>query len=393
MISRTLFRNAMLLATGLLLLIAITGSAQNFRTTPNDTLISPRLLADNKVQFSIYAPQAQAVLLGGSDIPDLMQNNKLTKNADGVWTLQFGPVAPGAYRYNFNVDGMSVIDPRNTATSESNNNVWSLLHIPGAEFMDTNKVPHGTVAEVTYFSKSLNRFRRMHVYTPPGYEAGCEKYPVFYLLHGAGDCDDSWSTVGRAGYILDNLLAAQKAKPMIVVMPAGHTSQFRWGAPRGDSSRPPVDEFLLDFIQDILPYTEAHYRVLTNREHRAIAGLSMGGMQTLNIAIPHMELFSWIGVYSSGLFGIAGGNNPFGAPGQSWEEQNKQALGNSGLINGVKLFWFATGQDDFLVETTRATVEMFKKHGFNPIYKETTGAHTWINWQLYLNEFAPLLFQ
>ncbi|HPG39462.1 MAG TPA: alpha/beta hydrolase-fold protein [bacterium] len=389
----TIFCNTMLLVTSLLLFIAVAGSAQNFRMTPNDTLVSPRILPDNKVQFSIYAPEAKAVLLGGSDIPDLMQNNKLTKNADGVWTLQFGPVAPGAYRYNFNVDGLSVTDPRNTSISESNSNVWSLLYVPGADFMDTHKVRHGAIAEITYFSKTLNKFRRMHIYTPPGYEIGSEKYPVFYLLHGAGDCDDSWSTVGRAGFILDNLIAAQKAKPMIVVMPAGHTGPFLWGRRGSDGARPPVDEFLLDFTNDILPYTETHYRVLTDRQHRAIAGLSMGGSHTLNIAIPHMELFAWIGVYSSGIFGITGGNNQFGNAGQSWEDEHKQELSNTELIKGIKLFWFATGKDDFLVETTRATVDMFKKHGFNPVYKETTGAHTWINWQLYLNEFASLLFQ
>ena len=121
-------------------------------------------------------------------------------------------VKPGYYRYNFNVDGLAVIDPRNPATSESNNNTWSLVSVPGAEFMDTQQVPHGAVAEVTYYSTTLKRFRRLHVYTPPGYELGEGKYPVFYLLHGASDSDNSWSTVGRAGFILDNLIAAKKAK-------------------------------------------------------------------------------------------------------------------------------------------------------------------------------------
>ena len=121
------------------------------------------------------------------------------------------------------MDGVAVIDPRNPSTSESNNNAWSLVYVPGSDISDTKDVPHGAVASVTYYSETLKRFRRMHVYTPPGYEKGEGKYPVFYLLHGAGDSDDSWSTVGRAGFILDNLIAAGKAKPMIVVMPAGHT--------------------------------------------------------------------------------------------------------------------------------------------------------------------------
>src|SRR5438445_2066061 len=143
--------------------------------------------------------------------------------------------------------------------------------------MDTTNVPHGSVALVYYPSSTLGRTRRLHVYTPPGYETSTEKYPVFYLLHGAGDSDDSWTSVGRAGFILDNLIAAKKAKPMIVVMPAGHTSQT--GGGRGSS-----DEFIQDFLNDIMPYAEAHYRVINDLAHRAIAGLSMGGSQTLNAA-------------------------------------------------------------------------------------------------------------
>jgi enterochelin esterase family protein len=130
-----------------------------------------------------------------------------------VWELTVGPVEPGSYRYNINVDGVAVIDPRNPATSESNTNTWSVVHVPGSEAMDTRDVPHGAVAEVTYYSTALQRFRRMHVYTPPGYETGNAKYPVFYLLHGAGDSDDSWTSEGRANFILDNLIAARRPNP------------------------------------------------------------------------------------------------------------------------------------------------------------------------------------
>ena len=172
-------------------------------------------------------------------------------------------------------------------------------------FMDTRDVAHGAVAAVTYYSKTLKRFRRMHVYTPPGYETGRGKFPVFYLLHGAGDSDDSWTSVGRAGFILDNLI-------------------------------------------------------------------------------------------SSGIFGILGGGpggNSNAPQGPSWEEQHKTVLDDAKLKKGLKLFWFSTGKDDFLIGTTRATVEMFKKHGFEPVFHETRGAHTWINWRNYLNEFAPQLFR
>ena len=179
----------------------------------------------------------------------------------------------------FVVDGVPTMDPRNPAVSESNTNSWSLVYVPGAEFMDTAvNVPHGAVASITYYSTALSRFRDMHIYTPPGYELGGGKFPVFYLLHGSGDCDDSWTSVGRAGFILDSI-AAKKAQPMIVVMPAGHTSTT---FPLPGAARPTRDEFADDFMDGIMPYVEKHYRgALTDRAHTAMAGLSMGGGQTL----------------------------------------------------------------------------------------------------------------
>ena len=207
-------------------------AAERSRTTGprGPQVVSPEVAADRRVTFRILAPKAQAVRLTGSDIPAVGQGAEMKKDPNGVWEVTLGPIDAGAYRYNFSVDGVSVIDPRSPSISESNTNVWSLVYVPGADFMDTKDVPHGAVAAVTYYSKSLQRFRRMHVYTPPGYELGEGKYPVFYLLHGASDCDDSWTSVGRAGFILDNLIAAGKAKPMVVVMPAGHTGPFMFRA-------------------------------------------------------------------------------------------------------------------------------------------------------------------
>ena len=372
-------------ACAALLLFSLSAPAQ-WTPTPNDTLVSYRVQPDQQVIFRIYAPQAEKLLLGGTDIPGNNQGTAMSKADNGVWQVTVGPLPPGSYRYLFNVDGVSVVDPRNPLTSQSNMNTWSLLHVEGAEFMDTQNVPHGAVSEVTYYSASLKRFRRMHVYTPPGYESGKHKYPVFYLLHGAFDCDDSWTSVGRAGFILDNLIAEKKAKPMVVVMPAGHTGPFRFGQPL-----PPVDEFVVDFINDIMPAVEKRYRVYTDRRHRAIAGLSMGGGHTLNIAIPALEKYSYIGVFSSGIFGIAGG---FGAEsGMKWEEQHLAELDDAAAKKDLRLIWFATGKEDFLLETSRATVAMLKKHGFDVVYKETPGAHTWNNWREYLYEFAPQLFQ
>jgi enterochelin esterase family protein len=348
-------------------------------------VVSPEVAADRHVTFRILAPKADEVLLSGSDIPGVGRGAAMTKDPNGVWEVTLGPIESGAYRYNFNVDGVSVIDPRNSSTSESNMNTWSLVYVPGADFMDTKDVPHGAVAEVTYYSKSLKRFRRMHVYTPPGYESGEGKYPIFYLLHGAFDCDDSWTSVGRAGFILDNLIAAGKAKPMVVAMPAGHTGAFRFGGPR-----PSADEFAQDFRHDLQSYVEKHYRVYTDRQNRAMAGLSMGGGQTLNIAFPNLEEYAYIGIFSSGIFGRRG---PQDDSQPSWEEQHKDVLDNAELKKGLKLVWFATGRDDFLIETSRNSVELLKKHGFDVVFKETDGGHTWINWRNYLNEFAPQLFQ
>ena len=363
---------------------------------PAPSVKSPEVLPDGRVVFRILAPKAENISLQASDIPGLGRPGpQFAKGENGVWEATIGPVEPGAYRYVFMVDGVAVVDPRNPEVSESNTNVWSLVYVPGAEFMDTLRVPHGAVAAVYYYSTALGRYRRMHVYTPPGYESGNAKYPVFYLLHGAGDCDDSWSSVGRAGFILDNLIAARKAKPMVVVMPAGHTTAaFSPGGGMG----PMLDEFSRDFVQDLVPYVEANYRILTDARNRAIAGLSMGGMQTLNILLSDAGRFSYVGVFSSGIFGSAPKPSAAGSaappmPSPDWEQQHLATLDNAGLKKDLKLLWFATGSEDFLVNTTKATLEMLQKHGFSPVYRQSGGGHTWINWRRYLNEFAPQLFQ
>jgi len=369
--------------------------------------VSPEILPDRRVAFRIYAPQARAIRLAASDIPGVGQTTQLSKGDQDVWEVTVGPLDAGAYRYNFNVDGVATIDPRNPAISESNNNVWSLVYVPGSDVFDTKAVPRGAVAEVTYNSTALGRFRRMHVYTPPGYELRSVRYPVFYLLHGAGDNDDAWSSVGRAGFILDNLIAAKKARPMIVVMPAGHTSR----GPDSAIGRAATDEFVNDFVTDVMPYIEKHYRVLTDRASTAIAGLSMGGGQTLNVAIPRLERFAYIGVYSAGLLGAfsaadtGGGRGAAPAPvpagpaaappltATEWEKLYAVKLDDPALKKGLRLLWFATGKEDRLIPTTQGTVDLFKKHGFAPVFKESPGGHTWINWRNYLAEFAPQLFQ
>jgi len=372
---------------------------------------SPEVRADRRVTFRVFAPTAQKVeLRSPGDIPGIggrgVAPPQLTKTSDGVWETTVGPVPAGAYRYVFTVDGVTVVDARNPATSQTNTTVYSLAVVPGSDVFDTKNVAHGAVAAVHYNSTALGGIRRMHVYTPPGYDSGRDRFPVLYLLHGAGDVDDSWTSVGRAGFILDNLIAANKAVPMIVVMPAGHVNgagaalgatvpaSAAQGMP-GIGSGP--DPFVSDFLTDLLPYVEKNYRVLTDRNSRAIAGLSMGGNQTLNIGIPQLQKFAYIGVFSSGI--IDGGRR--GAPGAAdaapvgvaWEKQNAAALDNAANRKGLRLLWFSTGKEDFLLATTRGTVDLLKKHGFSPVFIESEGAHTWLNWRDYLSQFAPQLFQ
>ncbi len=390
-----------------------TGSAQSPSTSPGQgrgrgaaqpSFTSPEVAADRRITFRILAPNAQAIRLAAGDIPGVGQTGHLTKGDNGVWDVTVGPVEPGAYRYNFNVDGVATIDPRSPFISESNNNVWSLVTVPGSDMWDTRKVPHGVLSAVTYYSTSLGTFRRMHVYTPPGYETGNTRYPVFYLLHGASDSDHSWSSVGRANVILDNLIADKKAKPMIVVMPAGHTRRGTTGV----GGRTGTEEFVKDFNTDVTPYVRKHYRVRTDRASTAIAGLSMGGNHTLQVAFPRLDEFAYIGVYSAGLFGAFPGLSGRGAPppaappagaslppmtAAEWERAHAKMLDDPALKKGLALLWFGTGKDDGLITTTAATVDLLKKHGFNPVFKETAGGHTWLVWRQYLSEFVPQLFQ
>ena len=251
-----------------------------------DTLKSPVLGADGQVTFQLYAPKASEVAMR-SEGPAPFAGKPLMKGDSGVWTLT-AQVPADLYIYWFDVDGVSVADPRNNRPRVNMSTVRSLLEVPGAasDFFADKPVSHGQVAAVYYQSQALAVPRRMHVYTPPGYTTGSQRYPVLYLLHGAGDNDLSWLMAGRANFILDNLIAGGKAKPMIVVMPAGHTPPPAGGGPAA------TDAFARDFLTDVVPYVEKNYRTLPGRENRAIAGLSMGGQQTLNIGLSNLDKFS-----------------------------------------------------------------------------------------------------
>ena len=347
-----------------------------------DTLKSPVIGADGQVTFQLYAPKAADVSLR-TEGPAPFANQKLVKGDSGVWTLHAQAPAD-LYIYWFDVDGVPVADPHNNRPRVNMGTVRSLLEVPGAssEFFAEKAVPHGEVTEVFYQSKALGIARRMHIYTPPGYATSGKRYPVLYLLHGAGDNDEAWLMAGRANFIFDNLIAAGKAKPMIVVMPAGHTPG---AAPVGGVSPTGPDAFARDLMTDVVPYAEKNYRTLRGRENVAIAGLSMGGQQTLNVGLTNLDKFSQIGVFSSGWFGQDGA--------ASFAKSHEALLADPKLNDRIKLFWFATGKDDFVLPSTKAALALLDQYKIRHSYKETEGGHTWPNWRAYLNEFAPLLFR
>ena len=359
--------------------------------TPNDTLRSPEVGSNGRVTFRLYAPDARQVKLqaeGPESTPGISPQEvmrgttglPMMRGEKGVWTVDFGPIQPGVYRYTFVVDGVQTTDPRNPVSSESLNSVKSMYEVPGAAFLEyKSDVPHGAIASVWYNSKAVGGLRRMHIYTPPEYEYNNQHYPVLYLLHGGGDTDDSWPTIGRAGAILDNLLAAHQAVPMIIVMPAGHISrdfQLRTG-----QNTMGHDKFNEDLVGSVIPYIDKNYRTHDDREHRALAGLSMGGLQTLTVSLTHSDLFSSIGVFSSGWFP------------QMREQEEKTDLAQY-KANGkpYKLYWVGVGKYDIANTNSAASVELLKKYGITPVTHESEGFHAWNNWRDYLRIFAPQLF-
>src|SRR5271166_3712085 len=242
MIRSRSFRSGALLGLLSLASVALPRAEAQFaarQRTPNDTLKSTEVAADHKVTFRIFAPKASEVSVGG----DFGEGGKLTKDEQGIWSITVGPLVPDFYSYTFNVDGVRTVDPKNAMIKQGIGSVDSMFLVPGdeADFEATKDVPHGEIRAAWYRSGTLNELRRLHVYTPPGYDGGAEKYPVFYLLHGAGDDDSGWSTVGRAGFILDNLIAANKAAPMIVVMPNGSMPRPA-NMPRFEPGAPPSPE-------------------------------------------------------------------------------------------------------------------------------------------------------
>ena len=361
--------------------------------TPNDTLISPEAHADNRVTFRIYAPKASEVTLRG-DWMETPAPVKLEKDDQGVWSSTVGPLAPDFYSYSFTVDGVRTLDPKNSTIKQGVNSVDNMFFLDGAEaaFQDNKPVPHGEIRKVWYQSTTLGTQRRMHIYFPPGYDGGKERYPVFYLLHGGGDEDSGWSTIGRAGFILDNLIAEKKARPMIVVMPNG-------SLPRPANLPPPTpgappdpavaaalqDRFANELLKDVMPFIEKNYHVLSGAANRAIAGLSMGGGQTTRVVTTNPDQFAYVGVWSAGV-------NP--QTSEDFEKRATALLDNPDKANKqIKLLSISVGDKDFLFASSKNLAEILKKRGIKYELHISGGGHTWINWRNYLRDYAQALFK
>jgi enterochelin esterase family protein len=364
--------------------------------SPGDAVRSPEVLDDKKVVFRIYAPKADEVTVRGDWMTGPAE--KLTKDDKGVWSATVGPLRADFYSYAFSVDGVKTIDPKNAMIKQGLSGLDNMVLVPGeeAKFQETQAVSHGDVRKVWYDSKTLGAQRRMHVYTPPGYDASAgERYPVLYLLHGGGDEDSGWSTIGRAGFIMDNLLAEKKARPMIVVMPNGslprpaNVAAATPGAARGPEFAAAMagaqERFTNELMMEIVPFVEKNLRALPGRENRAIAGLSMGGGQTLRVIVSNPEQFAYVSVWSAGIGGQNAGE---------WEKRNAEFLSNAGKVNeSVKLFSIVVGEQDFALQGSKNLAETLSKHGVKNELKLTGGGHTWINWRQYLHELGPRLFR
>lgn len=373
--------------------------AQEMAQQRGPNIVSPVIAEDNSVTFNVYSTTASTVVLNGSWM-GFGENKDLKKNSEGVWTVKVEPLKPYMYHYNIIVDGISIIDPSNPKAMRDGTRYTSTLIIPGegSEFVEVNNIPHGSLAKVWYDSPSLDLYRRMYVYTPPGYEDSKENYPVLYLLHGGGGDEDAWTSLGRANYILDNLIAEGKVKPMIVVMTNGNADQHvaiteRKAEPvqAAPAAGGPMNSmgsgaFPNSIVNDVIPYIEKHYRVIANKENRALAGLSMGALQTQITGMNNPGLFNYLGVFSIGLQMEF---NEVTTDLIKAYDTNLDVLKN----NGFKLFYIGVGKEDFVYEGVTLLRKKLDEHSFPYVYNETGGGHTWENWRNYLADYTPRLFK
>lgn len=378
-----------LISTGLL-------AQQNLDFSPKAEVVSPQINKDNTVTFRLMAPNAQSVKLQGDWMPGEGWTPKLQdlqKDENGLWSFTTQVLPSDLYSYTFIVDGLKVLDPNNVYQVRDVATVMNIFLVEGglADLYKVQNVPHGTVTRCWYDSPKLDSPRRITIYTPPGYEGNTDKYPVFYLLHGMGGDEEAWMALGRASQILDNLIAQGKAKPMIVVMPNGHTSNT---AAPGESDKgfykPEMrtpDVFSGDMeanFGDIIKFVEDNYRVKSDKQSRAIAGLSMGGFHSLYISANYPNTFDYVGLFSPAIL------PPANAASTIYADLEAKLLAQK--ANGYRLYWIAIGNTDFLFQNVVDYRSKLDEMKFTYQYRESDGGHIWANWRLYLSEFAQMLF-
>lgn len=384
-------RFACCILLGIILIFNSRAYAQENPGRQGPVITSPEISTDNSVTFRLFSKNANSVALNGSWMKT-GETKEMTKGEDGIWSVKTDPLEPSLYHYNIILDGVSIIDPANPKAMRDGTRYASTLIVPGSgsELFEVNDVAHGSVNKVWFNSPSLGIMRRMYVYTPAGYEDNSQKYPVLYLLHGGGGDEDAWTSLGRANYILDNLIAQGKAKPMIIIMTNGNADQK--AALTETAPKPSkevfvglAEKFPESLVKDVIPYVEKHYRVIPNSSNRAIAGLSMGCLQTQITALNNPLLFKYVGLFSLGL------HDNFG-------DVNKRLIAAydknlKTLESNCKLFYVAVGKSDFVYDGVQVLRKKLDGNNFKYTYNETSGGHTWANWRLYLSEFAPLLFR
>ena len=341
-------------------------------------LVSPEVRTDRTIVFRLRAPEASKVTLafGGS--------HAMTKDESGVWSATVGPVVPELYQYNFVVDGVRILDPGNPNIKNGRALDASMVEVPGTppRFDELQAVPHGALQIRTYDSTPLKKTRHLYVYTPPQYDSEpSRRFPVLYLRHGSGDNEENWSDTGRAGVILDNLIAQRKAVPMIIVMPNGDTD----GSWAGGSSPEGIEMLGKELIGDIIPMIDRTYRVAPGRDNRAITGLSMGGGQAFTIGLKHLELFAWVGEFSSGLVSDTSFRLDQHLPG---------FLDHPDDINRkLKLLFLSCGTEDPRYPGQLDLADTLKQHQIRYMWYPTPGVHEWKVWRHALAEFAQKVFQ
>ncbi len=372
--------NLLIRRTTLILLAATLVASMLVAQPRGPTIESPVVGEDGRITFRVRAPDARSVVLNA---PWAGEPRGLAKGEDGIWSVTVGPVPPAIYSYTFQLDGVRVLDPHNTAVKQWSGGNASLVEVRSAEPLpyDLQDVPHGSLHIRYYSSRTGGSNRRLVVYTPPGYEQEEDReYPVLYLLHGAGDNEMTWTEVGKANLILDNLIAAGEADPMLVVMPNGHP--VPWSSRRRGLRSGNTEAFRDDLLESAIPLIESLYRVRSDRSQRAIAGLSMGGGQALHCGTGNLDRFAWVGAFSAA------------APDPSEDPAAAAFLADSERANReLKLLWIGIGREDFLLERNQSFKAALDSVGIKHDYLLTEGGHSWPVWRGYLAKLVPMLFR